>query len=147
MKLEVTIDGFASGLRTTSKVPNNNKHLVECSGAVGDNGVLTSLEEITRIATNTITDGFPYPQIFVFTNVIIVCSSTKIYELVNGALVEKLMVTAGYTWRAVDFAEFVYMSNGIVAVSRTSNGYTITNDLPVARAICNLNGQIIVGGL
>ena len=145
--LDFTIDTLASGLRPAEKTPNNSKHLVECRGAVSDSGVLTTLAEITRIATDAITDGFPYPQIFVFTNAIIVCSATKIYEVVNFALVEKLTVAEGHLWSAVDFSEFVYMSNGVVAVSRTANGYVVTDDLPTARAICNINGQIVIGGL
>jgi len=48
---------------------------------------------------------------------IIICSATKIYEWV-GSLVLKLTVSAGSTWRAEEFGEFVYMSNGKVAVTR-----------------------------
>jgi len=199
-------------------MPRNSRFLVTCAGAVGRDGALQSLDEITRIATtvyilnfdgqvgtftvgNTVTggtsgatgdivsvtqaagsgtlhlgnvlgifennevitesvgntadvdgvatikDAFPYPQIFVFTNLIIVCSSTKIYEWVAGALVEKLEVAAGSTWTAVDFRAYIYMSNGTVAVERDplSKTYSTTTDLPTAMAAVNFNGQMIIG--
>lgn len=149
MAFSVTIDTskLSKGLRPSKRMPRNSGFLVECKGAVGKDGVLQTLDELIRIATAAITDAFPYPQIFVFTNLIIVCSSTKIYEWVGGSLVEKLIVTAGSTWSAVDLYDFIYMSNGAVAVLRNpeSDVYSITTDQPKAMAVCNFNGQILVG--
>lgn len=109
-------------------------------------GVLSALDEITRLATTAITDSFPYPQIFVFTNVIIICSSTKIYEW-TGSLVEKLEVAAGSTWVALDFVDYIYLSNGNVAVTRDpgTKVYAETTDLPTAMAALNFNGQVLLG--
>jgi len=58
----------------------------------------------------------------------------------------KLTVTAGSTWRALDFNEFVYMSNGIVSVTRDplTKAYSIS-DQPVASAMCSYNGQVFIG--
>src|SRR3972149_8709232 len=114
----VTAEQLSRGLRPSKRVPRNSRYLVECQSAIGRDGVLQSIDELTRIATTVITDAFPYPQIFVFTNLIIICSQTKIYELVGGSLVLKLTVTPGSTWSAVDFFYYVYMSNGKVAVKR-----------------------------
>lgn len=138
---------LSQSLRPSKRLPRNNKFLTECNGAIGRDGVLCALDEITRIATTAITDGFPYPQIFVFTNVIIVCGETKIYEWVSDALVEKLTVSAGSTWSAIDFYDYVYLSNGNVAVERDAmdETYSTTSDLPAAMAICNFNGQVIIG--
>ena len=108
---------LARGLRPSRRVPRNSGFLVTCVGATGKDGTLSALDEITRIDTSDITDVFPYPQIFVLTNMIIVCSSTKIYEW-TGSLVEKLEVTAGSSWTVVDFYNYVYMSNGAVVVVR-----------------------------
>ena len=140
---------LSQGLRPSKRNPRNNDFLVTCSGAVGRDGVLQVLDQLVRINTNVITDSFPYPQIFVFTNMIIVCSSTKIYEWVAGALVEKLTVAAGNTWDAVDFHDYIYMSNGTVAVIRDAmdKTYKAVTDMPVAKAICDFNGQIVIGGL
>ena len=138
---------LSRGLRPSKRNPRNSRFLVECAGAVGRDGVLSALDEITRLATTAITDGFPYPQIFVFTNVIIICGQTKIYEWVGGALVLKLTVAAGSTWTAVDFFDYVYMSNEKVAVIRSSEEktYSETTDLPTCMSACNFKGQVIIG--
>lgn len=93
-----------------------------------------------------ITFAFPYPQIFVFDRMIIVCGETTIYEWVSSALVSKLTVTAGTTWRALQFSDFVYMSNGKVSVTRDpqTKAYSLS-DQPVASALCNYGGQVIIG--
>jgi len=138
---------LSRGLRPSRRMPRNSKFLVECNGSVGIDGVLCSLDEIRRISTSAITDGFPYPQIFVFTNVVIICGETKIYEWVSDALVEKLTVSAGSTWNAVDFHDYIYLSNGQVAVERDAldKTYSTTTDLPTCMAACNYNGQVIIG--
>ena len=149
MAFSITIDTtkLSKGLRPSKRMPRNSGFLVECKGAVGRDGVLQVLDELTRIDTSVITDAYPYPQIFVFTNLIIVCSSTKIYEWVGGSLVEKLTVTAGSLWSAVDLYDFIYMSNGNVAVLRDSGSkvYSTTTEQPKAMALCNFNGQILAG--
>jgi len=147
--LTITSGQLSKGLRPSKRVPRNSGFLVQCNGSVGRDGVLQVIDQLTRLATAAITDPFPYPQIFVFTNMIIVCGETKIYEWVADALVEKLTVAAGDTWSAVDFHNYVYMSNGEVAVIRDAMDkvYKVVSDLPVAQAICNFNGQIVAGGL
>ena len=146
----ITIDSskLSRGLRPSKRMPRNSGFLVECAGGVGRDGVLQVLDELTRLATDTITDSFPYPQIFVFTNMIIVCGQTKIYEYISGNLVEKLTVAAGSTWSAADLYDHVYMSNGKVAVVRSAadKTYSETNELPTAMTIVNFNGQIMIGG-
>ena len=117
--LTVDAESLAKGLRPSVRMPRNKEYLIQCIGAVGLDGVLQTLEdlEVSRIDTSVITDPFPYPQIFVFTNLIIVCGETDIYEIVNGSLVHKLgPVAAGTLWTAADFGESIYMSNGKVAV-------------------------------
>jgi len=96
--------------------------------------------------TKGIADGFPYPQIFEFNKMTIVCGETKIYEWVNDTLVLKLTVSAGSTWRALDFNDFVYMSNGVVSVTRDpfTKEYSVSAQ-PSAYALCNYNGQVVIG--
>ncbi len=145
--ITITAEQLSRGLRPSKRVPRNSRYLVECQGAVGRDGSLQSIDELTRMATTVITDTFPYPQIFVFTNFIIVCSQTKIYEWVSGALVLKLTIAAGSTWTAVDFFDYVYLSNGKVVVIRNPDlgTYSITTTLPTTSSICNFQGQVIVG--
>jgi hypothetical protein len=144
---------LARGLRPSKRSPRNTKFLVRCIGAVGLDNVLQVIDdlELDRIDTvTTITDAFPYPQVFVFTNVTIVCSRQTIYEW-EGATLNAVLgpVTAGQLWSAVDFYDFIYMSNGIVSVLRDpqSKLYATTSVQPLANAICNFNGQVVIGGI
>lgn len=137
---------LARGLRKSKRDPRNSGFMTKCQGAVGRDGVLQILDELTRFDTGLL-ESFPFPQLFVFVNVLIVCGETKIYEWDGSALVEKLTVTAGQLWSAVDFHDYVYLSNQTVAVIRNSGSkvYSLTTDLPTARTICNFNGQVLVG--
>lgn len=96
-----------------------------------------------------INDGFPYPQIFVLTNIIIVCGQTGIFEWDGSKVVRKLTVTAGNVWSVTEFGDYIYMSNGVVSVVRSAldKTYSINTDLPIAGTICNYNGQVIVGNI
>lgn len=140
---------LSRGLRPTSRNPRNSKFLVECVGAVGRDNVLQVLDDLSedQIDTSALTADFPYPQLFIFKNLIVVCTSTKIYEIVAGVLTERLSVTAGLIWSAVEFDDFIYMSNGKVAVKRSfeSKAWATTTDYPIASTICDYNGQIFVG--
>jgi hypothetical protein len=101
------------------------------------------------MATATITDGFPYPQLFILSNLILVCGKTKLYEWVNNALVLKITVTAGNPWSVVEFYDELYLSNGVVAVERRASDkvYALRSDWPVAEALFNYGGQVIAGGV
>jgi len=137
---------LSKGLRRSKRNPRNSGLFYECQGAVGRDGVLQVMDELTRIAAD-VTDVFPFPQLFVLTNIIIVCSQTKIYEWNGSALVEKISVTAGSSWTAVDFYSYVYLSNAKVAVIRDagSKTYSETTDLPTNMAACDFNGQVMIG--
>ncbi len=144
----ITSEQLTRGLRPSKRAPRDSKFLVESKGAIGEDGVLCAIDELTRLATTEVTDTFPFPQLFVFTNLILVCGRLKIYELVSGALSLKYTAsTSGSTWTAVDFYNYVYLSNGREAVVRNPDTgvYSISTTLPKGMSICNFNGQVIVG--
>lgn len=146
----ISAEALARGLRPSVRVPRNKKFLVECVGAVGLDNVLQVLEDLenNRIDTSVIGATFPYPQIFVCTNMIIVCGEADVYELVAGALELRIgPVPIGTLWSAIDIGEFIYMSNGRVAILRspTSGIFASTTFQPTATAICNFNGQVLIG--
>ena len=144
----IPAEQLTKGLRPSKRLPRDSKFLVESLGAVGRDGVLASVDELTRIDTSAITDAFPFPQVFVFINRIIVCGSVKIYEWINSALVLKLTASkAKSTWTAVDFYDYIYMSNGAVAVVRNpeTGVYSETTTIPTANSILNYNSQVILG--
>lgn len=141
-------DKLVRGLRPSKRTPRNEGYLTQAQGAVGQDGVLQAIESLTRLATATITDAFPFPQIFVFTNVIIVCGLKKLYEWDGSTLTLKYTATtASGPWTAVDFYDCVYLSNGVEAVVRDAGKktYAIDTDLPAAYALCNFNGQVLAG--
>lgn len=149
LRVVISPDQLTRGLRPAKNLPRNSGWLLQSKGAVGYRGGLSTNTQLARLDTTFIADGFPYPQIFVFTNVILVCGRTKIYELVGGSLVERIAVSAGETWSAVDLFDFIYLSNKTTAVVRdaTTKTYALNTTLPKVRAICNFNGQIIVGSI
>jgi len=141
-------ESLVRGLRPSKRVPRNSEYLIECSGAVGKDGVLQVIDNLNddRVNTATITDGFPYPQLFMLTNVTIICGETDIYEY-NGTLTHMIgPVAAGQKWTVLDFYEYIFLSNGVVNVIRDSSGtYALDTDHPLATAACNYNGQAIIG--
>lgn len=143
---------LARGLRSSKRAPRNAKFLVECVGAVGIDNILQVIDDLKtdRIDTGVIADAFPYPQVFVFTSVILVCGSQTIYEW-DGTTLNSVIgpVTAGQLWSAVDYYRFIYLSNGVVTVLRnpTTGLYALSSAQPIANAICDFNGQVIIGGL
>jgi len=138
---------LSRGLRPSKRMPRNSGFLVKSQGAVGKDGVLQVIDNLTAIDTSVITDGFPYPQMFIFSNMILICGKNKIYEYVYGALELKLTVIPGTSWCAVDFFDYIYMSNGKVAVIRDgkTKTWSMTFHLPIASAMCNYNGQVVIG--
>jgi hypothetical protein len=144
--ITINAEELARGLRPSKRVPRNSKFLVECIGAVGYDNVLQVLDDIStdRIVKSS---TFPFPQLFVFTNLIVVCTATTIYELVSGSLVSKLTVATGVTWSAIESYDYIYMSNGKVAVVRDaiSKAWSVSSTLPIAGAMVNYNGQVMIG--
>ena len=143
----INSEEISRGLRPSKRVPRNSGFLVECDGAVGRDNVLQTLTALARIDTTALgAITFPYPQVFVLTNVTLVCTPTKIYEYTGSALNLMATVTTGSLWRVADFYNYLYLSNGVVAVIRDmSLKYSVSSILPKAQAICNYNGQVIVG--
>lgn len=136
------------GIRPSVRSPRNLDFLTECVGAVGRDGVLSALDSMTRMNTSVITDSFPFPQIFIFNVVTLVCGHGKIYEW-NGSSLTLVYTAAtkGGLWSAADFYDYIYLSNGAEAVVRNaaSKTYAIDTTLPTASCICNFNGQVMVG--
>lgn len=145
-------DELARGLRPFKSVPRDSKFLTNCDGAVGIDGTLQSLPDISADQIDITTLGaqvYPYPQLFVLTKVILVCTESGIYEYSGGSLTLKLDITGseGIPWSVIDFHDYIYMSNGKVAVERraTDKVFAITTDLPVFTGVCDLGGQVVIG--
>ena len=85
--VNISAEQLKRGLRPSKRSPRNTGYLVECLGAVGQDGVMQALALLSRLDTSVITDTFPFPQIFVCVHFIIVCSATKIYEFDGSSLI------------------------------------------------------------
>jgi len=144
-----TSEQLQRGLRPLLEVPRNSNFLIQCDGAIGYHGSLQGIAALTALSTAAITDGFPYPQIFLLSNLILICGRTKLYEWVNSTLVEKITVTGGNPWTVIESYDQLYLSNGVVAVERRASDkvYALRADLPKAEALFNYGGQILAGGL
>lgn len=146
--LTIGSEKLSRGLRPSKRSPRNAGYLVESQGMVGRDGVLQAIDVLTLSNGITIADAFPFPQLFVFTNMIIVCGAKQICEYDGTSL--SLMYTAattGGTWSAVDFYDYIYLTNGKIAVIRDagSKSYSLSSTLPYASAACNYNGQVLIG--
>jgi hypothetical protein len=137
---------LAKGLAPNSN-PRNNPMLTESIGAVPYDNVLQALESFVAIDTSGLTCSWPYPQLFVFSEAIIICTSTAIYEYVVGTgLVTKLSsLTAGVPWVAEDFKGYIYLTNGKIAVTKKMGIWAVDTTVPYATSVCNYGGQAIIG--
>src|SRR3990167_10372204 len=92
---------LSKGLRPLKMMPNNSGYLINCNGAVGLDEMLVAVNALPRMNTDVVSDGFPYPQLFVLTNMILLCGKTNIYEYISGIWTLKLTVTEGATWNVI----------------------------------------------
>lgn len=150
----ISSETLARCLRSNEKAPRNTKFLIEAVGAVGNDSVLQAIKDLesNRIDTSVFTGSFPFPQLFVFPNFIIVCDVDTIYEYDGTTLddvIGPVVALLGNLWTVVGVHDFVYLSNGEVAIVRhpTSGIYEVVSDQPIAEALCNYNGQILAGGI
>jgi len=138
---------LGKGLRQRQNT-RNQPYLVEAIGCFPYEGVLEAVEQFSRVDTSALACSFPYPQIFVLSNCIVVCTLTSLFELVNGSLVTKASnIPPGLTWDVVDFKTFLYLTNGQVAITKNyqTGAYAQDSSLPFGTCLCNFNGQVFIG--
>lgn len=138
------------GLRPVLPTVRNTQFLVEAIGCFPYEEVLRAVEQFARIDTSSLgTLAFPYPQLFVLTDVIIICTSTAIYEYGGGTTFTSKItgLTEGTTWSFADFRSFIYLTNGKVAVTKSADTgiYSTRSDLPYGTCVGNYNGQVFIG--
>lgn len=128
--------------------PRNNPLLVDSTGMFVNSGALESVEEFTRM---TLPSGesftFPYPQLFVLSDFIVLCNEDKIWEWGGSSwILKRKWLTPGTTWTCVDRKNYLIFSNMQVTVTRNpiSGVYDIDTDLPYG-SYGDFNGQLCVG--
>jgi len=139
------------GLRKDSATSRDSYEMSDLSGLVGFDGAFKAIPGTTvKADLDGSSPTFPFPQVFVLSRLLLYCTSTKIYEMspADYSLTLVHTVVAGSAWKVVDFFEYLYMSNGALAVVRSAAGvWSTSSDLPTAYAMCNYNGQVLVGGI
>src|SRR5512135_734305 len=130
----------------------NNPALVQSDGAFVYEGALQAVEQFTGMtlpASPTTAFAFPYPQLFVLSDVIILCNVDQIWELTgttgsddNGWTSKITSLTHGTPWTVVDSKNYIALSNMQVAVSKNpqTGGYAIDSTIPTG-SYGNYNGQ------
>lgn len=147
----VELSEIVKGLRQKERSPNNIPTLTEISGIYPREGLLASLPEPVQIALTDLPEQtFPFPQLFKLTNLTLVCGENSIWEFneTNNSFAEVLAnIPGNHTWSVIDFVEWIYLTNGKVAVVRNagSKQYEVVTELPFGSCLCNYNGQILIG--
>lgn len=77
------------------------------------------------------------------------CLSTGIEKLVDGAYVPVITLVSSTPWSCLNFIKFGVLTDGVnrVYVDAEGNCSWIGTNFPKAASSCDLNGQVIVGGL
>lgn len=101
--------------------------------------------------------NFPYPQLFVLTDLVLLCYPGEIYEVNNPQRPEqfyKVFETpkVAKPWTVADFGTYLVLSNGACRVQKdpSTKAYTeILNDprFPNAEVFAAFNGQCLAGGI
>ena len=145
-------EGLQKGLRSSESVPRSSQWLVQALGVIPEDDLLQTIPQLPT-AINATGETYPYPQIFKLLNFILICGKRAIYEYdIDSGSLNLVFVasSAGATWSYADFNDYILLTNGSVLVERDpiTGSYREPNDcgVPSCLCICNLNGQIIVGG-
>lgn len=154
--------------------PNNNKRnkpmLTQSIGALPYNKQLQAIETFTRIDTSSLSGvTFPYPQLFITSEFVIVCTEDSIYEYDGSLTLKYGPVTIGSLWSLVDFKTYILLTNGAVTIRRSSTdgiyspvetlsgwgngewggfgwgGEGTIIGINYADSLCNYNGQLLAG--
>lgn len=150
--ITISSEELAKGLRPTKSAPRDSRLLSKGVGAVGLDNVLQTLDDLNlnrMDMTGVTTLTFPYPQLFLFTCAVILCTKENVYELSGSAWTNKFALSAGQQgipWSALDFFGFAYMSNGKISLTRDPGTLAWSlSTLPIFSGACNFNGQIMLG--
>lgn len=147
--ININAKTLARGLRRTASNPRDSFGMINLSSLIGKDSVLQTIPELSALITTEITDSFPYPQLFVLANYILICDSTKIYEYDGSLNLKYTVAEAGLTWKVVDYIEYLLLTNGVITVVRNASSGTYSEEttIPTAKVMANYNGQLFLGGI
>lgn len=144
-------DGLSVGLRASEYNPRNEGALVEAQGVFQESKKLSEIAELSSFDISTIdAQTFPFPQCFQLRNWILICTPTKIYTYDGATLTLVYTATEGSTWTVADFYDFLVLTNGqdLITLDPETGLWSKYIDclIPYCLCVCDLNGQLFVGG-
>lgn len=151
----LTLDSteLIKGLRQHDTQPRNGQGFEVMSGVKGKDGSLQRLlsADFPLFPYDALDlSNFPWPQVFRFEKHVVVCNQSSMYEYdATSGWINKLtgITTSSQPWHAASSYDWIYFTNGKVAVVRNpeTHAYAVDSSAPVGLGVCNYNGQIIVG--
>ena len=144
-------DGLSAGLRQSKHNPKNKGALVQADGVIQKSKELFNLDELETFDISSIEScTFPFPQCFQLREWTIICTPTKIYTYDGSSLTSVYTSEEGSTWTIADFYNFLVQTNGreLITLDPESGNWSKYFDcaIPYCLCICDVNGQIFVGG-
>ena len=142
---------LGKGLRPSVHTPRNSTFLALALGAFPEDGVMQALPQLDAPLLPVVCE-FPFPQIFRLRRMVIVGTKDALYQYEsNGDFTLLYQGTkGGWTWTVADFGEYIVMTNGAVLITRDplTGVFDQYADcvIPPCLCVCNLNGQLILGG-
>ena len=143
-------EGLEVGLRHSDKNPKNVQALVRSDSVFYETGILRNTDEISTMDLTALGCTWPFPQIFDLKSFKLICTETEIYKLSGGSLTLVFTALEGSTWTMADFDTFLVFTNGrvLATLDPVSGIWSQYFDcaIPACLCVCNLNGQLLVGG-
>lgn len=144
-------DGLAAGLRASEYNPRNEGALIKAQGVFQEAKKLSNIAELSSFDISTIEAcTFPFPQCFQLRNWIIICTPTKVYTYIGATLTLVYTAVEGSTWTVADFYDFLVLTNGqeLITLDPDTGDWSKYIDcaIPYCLCLCDLNGQLFVGG-
>lgn len=144
-------NGLSVGLRASTHNPRNKGGLIKARGLIQESKELFNLDELNTFDISLLESCIsPFPQMFQFREWTVVCTPTKVYTYDGSSLTLVYTAAEGSTWTYGDFYNFVIMSNGeeIISLNPESGVWDkyLNLIIPNWLCLCDLNGQLFIGG-
>jgi hypothetical protein len=139
------------GLRPSDRTPPNKGVLVEAQGVIQESGELFNLENLEAFDISDIEACiFPFPQVFKLIRWTLICTPTRVYTYRDGVVTLVYTGAEASTWTVADFYDFLLLTNGNTWIEldpETASWCPFSDDeVPSCLCLCDLNGQLFVGG-
>lgn len=141
------------GLRKDTATERSFEWLSSCNNFLGSDQVIHTPEAFVNLV-NMLDVFWPFPQIVLVENTVLVLTATTIYKFVNAETALQVLLTnlpAAGRWAWVTSGPFLYLTNGSckVVYNQQDASTTVVTDVEYAKALTAelFNGQFFCGGV